>query len=117
MSETDLESLRTAVAAFRDDRDWAQFHTPKDLAMALSIEASELLELFLWQKESDSVRPDRLESVQQEMADIFIYLLSMADTLDVDLAEAVKRKLDENAQKYASDTVRGSARKYTEYDR
>ena len=108
---TTIESLKSAVAAFRDERDWAQFHTPKNLAIAISVEASELLELFLWRDESDRLPPEPLSAAEQEMADVFIYLVSLADALDVDLGEAVKRKLQLNAEKYPKETSRGSTKK------
>ena len=113
--EATLDQLRAAVAAFRDERDWSQFHSPKNLAIAIAVEAAELLELYLWRQETDELDEGELTRTRQEMADVLIFLLSMADALDVDLAAEVNRKLAENARKYPSDIVRGSARKYTEY--
>jgi NTP pyrophosphatase (non-canonical NTP hydrolase) len=110
----DLGALRQSVAAFRDERDWRQFHSPKHLAMAIAIEAGELLEQFLW-SDHDGVFPGKQQAVRDEMADVFAYLLSLADVLDVDLGQALLDKLERNALKYPANLVRGSARKYTEY--
>ena len=110
----DLDDLRRRVAAFRDERDWAQFHSPRNLAMAISVEAAELLEIFLW-RDSPELSAERLAAVRDEMADVCAYLLSLADVLGVDLGAALIDKLERNAQKYPADLVRGSARKYTEY--
>jgi NTP pyrophosphatase (non-canonical NTP hydrolase) len=110
----DLGALRQRVVAFRDERDWRQFHSPGHLAMAISIEAGELLEQFLW-GDHDGVPPGKQQAVRDEMADVFAYLLSLADILQVDLGHALLDKLERNAQKYPASLVRGSARKYTEY--
>jgi NTP pyrophosphatase (non-canonical NTP hydrolase) len=109
-----LDDLRRVVARFRDERDWAQFHSPRNLAMAISIEASELLEHFLW-RDGDDVLPDKHQDVADEMADVLAYLLSLADVLGIDLGQALLDKVERNAQKYPATLVRGSARKYTEY--
>lgn len=117
MSEDRLTALQRSVAAFAAARDWDQFHSPKNLAMALSVEASELLEEFQWltEQQSQALDPERLERVRLEMADVLIYLLRLADKLDVDLPRAATDKLALNEQKYPADLVRGSARKYTDY--
>jgi NTP pyrophosphatase (non-canonical NTP hydrolase) len=117
MSEDRLTELQRRVAEFAAARDWDQFHSPKNLAMALSVEASELLEEFQWltEHQSGSLDPERLERVRLEMADVLIYLLRLADKLDVDLPRAAADKLVLNEQKYPADRVRGSPRKYTEY--
>jgi NTP pyrophosphatase (non-canonical NTP hydrolase) len=117
MSEDRLTELRRRVAAFAAARDWDQFHSPKNLAMALSVEASELLEEFQWLTEEQSRSPDaeRLERVRLEMADVLIYLFRLADKLDVDLLRAATDKIALNEIKYPADRVRGSPRKYTEY--
>lgn len=109
-----LDYLCRRVAAFRDEREWAQFHSPKNLAMAIAVEAGELLEIFQW-RDSGDVPYDRLGDVQDEMADVLAYLLSLADGLNLDLGQALLDKLARNAVKYPADLVRGSARKYTEY--
>lgn len=112
--EYTVEELRQRVAAFRDERDWRQFHSPKNLAMAISVEANELLELFLWQDDGD-VPEGKMDAVRDEMADVLAYLLSMADTLRIDLGQALVDKIKRNGAKYPAEVVRGSARKYTEY--
>ena len=113
MSRVTVNALQKAAARFRDERDWQQFHSPKNLAIALSVEASELLELFLWREDEAGVSEQR---IADEMADIFLYLLSLADVTNIDLAEAAEKKLAANAEKYPADLVRGRADKYTEYD-
>ncbi len=114
MHSDSLDDLRRVVTRFRDERDWAQFHSPRNLAMAISIEASELLEHFLWRDGGD-VPPDKRQDVADEMADVFAYLLSLADVLGIDLGQALLDKVERNSQKYPATLVRGSARKYTEY--
>ncbi len=109
-----LEQLRTAVRAFAAERDWDQFHSPKNLAMALSVEAAELLEHFQWLSEpaSRDLSPEQRAEVGAEMADVLIYLVRLADKLEVDLLQAAQAKMAINARKYPADKVRGSARKY-----
>jgi dCTP diphosphatase len=113
----DLEELRSRVRAFVAERDWDRFHSPKNLAMALSVEASELLELFQWLTEEESASLDdaRRQRVAEEMADVLWFLVRLSDRLDVDLLAAAGRKLAANAQKYPADKVRGSSKKYDEY--
>jgi NTP pyrophosphatase (non-canonical NTP hydrolase) len=117
MSEA-LRALQQRLAAFAAARDWDQFHSPKNLAMALSVEAAELVEEFQWltEAESKALDAERLERVRLELADVFIYLLRLADRLDVDLLRAADDKMAHNERKYPVDRVRGDARKYTEYD-
>lgn len=117
MAEDRLTELQRRVAAFAAERDWDPFHSPKNLAMALSVEASELLEEFQWltEEQSRSLDAERRERVRLEMADVLIYLLRLADKLGVDLPRAAADKLAVNEQKYPADRVRGSPRKYTEY--
>lgn len=112
----ELQELKNKVKQFRDERDWRQFHTPKNLAMALSVEASELAELFLWDDNEKSfiTAKEKSEHLQEEMADVFIYLLSMTDILDVDLEQAVLNKLKKNEIKYPIKKSKGSCKKYTE---
>ena len=111
-----LEALRAALRQFAADRDWSQFHTPKNLATALTVEVAELLEHFQWLREGSSAElgPDRLADVRQELADVLIYLVMLADQLDVDLLQAARYKLERNAEKYPVDKVRGTSKKYTE---
>ena len=117
MAEDRLAELQRRVAAFAAARDWDPFHSPKNLAMALSVEASELLEEFQWltEEQSRSLDAERRERVRLEMADVLIYLLRLAGKLDVDLPQAATDKLALNEQKYPADRVRGDSRKYTEY--
>lgn len=115
---TSIETLKEILREFAREREWDQFHTPKNLSMALIAEAAELVEHFQWVEGSishlleEKVRP----SVEEEIADIFIYLVRIADKLDIDLYSAAERKIAINARKYPADKVRGSARKYTEYE-
>ena len=111
-----MDDLVKAVVAFRDARDWRQFHNPKDLAISVCLEAAELLELFQW-KRPEEIRAflaedENLHRVGQEMADVLILLISMADVLRIDLVEAARAKLDENARKYPVERARGNAAKY-----
>jgi NTP pyrophosphatase (non-canonical NTP hydrolase) len=117
MSEA-LRALQQRLAAFAAARDWEQFHSPKNLAMALSVEAAELVEEFQWLTEAQSKALDaeRHERVRLELADVFIYLLRLADRLDVDLMLAADDKMALNERRYPADRVRGDSRKYTEYD-
>jgi NTP pyrophosphatase (non-canonical NTP hydrolase) len=117
MSEA-LRALQQRVAAFAAARDWERFHSPKNLAMALSVEAAELVEEFQWLTEDQSRALDgeRLERVRLELADVFIYLLRIADKLDVDLVAAASDKIVLNEKRYPPERVRGDARKYSEYD-
>ena len=119
MDEThskDLDQLRDSLRQFAADRDWDQFHSPKNLAMALAVEAAELLERFQWVTEEDSKRlaPADLARVREEMADVLNYLVRLADKLDVDLLAAARDKVALNAQKYPVDKARGNAKKYSE---
>jgi NTP pyrophosphatase (non-canonical NTP hydrolase) len=118
MGIPELRALQERLAAFAAARDWQQFHSPKNLAMALSVEAGELLEEFQWLSEEASAKldTDRRERVRLELADVFIYLLRLADRLDVDLLRAAEDKIALNERKYPADRVRGDSRKYTEYD-
>jgi len=113
----DIQMIQQKIRAFRDERDWLQFHTPKDMATAIAIEASELQELFLWKNPSEvnDVLLRKREQVEDEIADIAVYLLELADILQMDLPAIIDRKLAKNAAKYPADRVRGSSRKYTEY--
>lgn len=111
-----LTELRDALRRFAALRDWEQFHTPKNLAIALSVEASELLEHFQWLTDAESANLDatQLARVREELADVLLYLVRLADRLDVDLLAAARDKIALNAQKYPADKARGSSRKYTE---
>jgi len=116
---SELAQLRDIVRQFIEERDWDQFHTPKNLASALSVEAAELLEHFQWLQHGrlEELGPDKLVEVRHEMADVLVYLVRLADKLDVDLFAAVQEKMVLNRAKYPADLVRGDARKYHEYKR
>ena len=107
---SDLEELRQAIVKFTQERDWDQFHNGKDLALALSIEAAELNEAFLW-KEASQVN---VEKVKEELADIFNYAILIADKYNLDIKQIVLDKLRRNAEKYPIDKAYGSAKKYNE---
>lgn len=113
----ELRVLQQRLAAFAAARDWEQFHSPKNLAMALSVEAAELVEEFQWltEEQSRTLDAERRERVRLELADVFIYLLRLADRLDVDLLRAADDKIALNERKYPAERVRGDSRKYDEY--
>jgi dCTP diphosphatase len=113
---TALVQLRDALRQFAAERDWDQFHSPKNLASALAVEAAELLERFQWltEDESRNLSPPDLARVREELADVLNYLVRLADKLDVDLLEAARDKIGKNALKYPAEKARGSARKYSE---
>lgn len=106
------ETIRRVIQ-FRDDREWRQFHTPKDLAISLSLEAAELLEVFQWSGK-DLECPDKLDRIREELADVLSYCVLMADVCGLDLDEILNAKVDQNAAKYPVEKARGSAAKYTE---
>ena len=118
MAVRDLSALQKKLLEFARLRDWEQFHAPKNLVMALSVEASELLEHFQWLSETQSKQLDaeKKHAVSLEMADIFIYLMRLATELEVDILAAVDEKIKINNEKYPADKVRGSSKKYNEYD-
>ena len=111
-----LGDLRDRLRQFAADRDWQQFHAPKNLAIALSVEAAELLEQFQWLSEEASRRlpPTELGRVREELADVLLYLVRLADELGVDLAAAAHDKIELNARKYPVDKARGTSRKSTD---
>ena len=117
MSRSDLNTLKHLLREFADNRDWNQFHSPKNLAMALSVEAAELVEHFQWlsQEQSRNLPQDKRDEVATELADTLLYLVRLADKLDIDLLAAAHNKIDLNAQKYPVDKSRGNAKKYTEF--
>jgi dCTP diphosphatase len=118
MAESDFDRIRKQVRQFVVERDWDQFHSPKNLSMALIVEAAELVEHFQWLTEEQSAKlsPEKLAEVEQELADIQVYLISLAEKLKVDLVAAVDRKLVLNAQKYPVEKARGNSKKYTEHE-
>lgn len=116
---TRIADLKAAQRAFVDARDWSQFHTPKNLAMACAIEASELMELFLWVSEQGPAqRPEPSpERIREEVADIALCLLNFCNATGIDLASAIEMKMAKNALKYPAEAVRGRAEKYDEIRR
>jgi dCTP diphosphatase len=111
----DLNSIHKKIIAFRNERDWAQFHDPKNLAEALSIEAGELLENFLWKttEQSRNLSSEELKNVKEELADIFIFLTYLSEEYKIDLLTEVEKKIAVNAAKYPVDKAKGSAKKYS----
>lgn len=107
---TEFKEIVEALIRFRNERDWEQFHNPKDLAVALNIEAGELLESFLW-KDSDEAKP---EKVKEELADVFAYAFLLAEKYDLDVKEIVLEKIRKNGEKYPVDKAKGTAKKYNE---
>jgi NTP pyrophosphatase (non-canonical NTP hydrolase) len=109
----DISALQEALRRFAAERDWEQFHSPKNLAMALSVEAAELVEIFQWLTEAQSADLDARTrvAVAEEIADVQIYLVRLADRLGIDIPQAVNDKMTLNARKYPADQVRGSAAK------
>lgn len=105
-----MDQVIQRLREFRDERNWQQFHNPKDLSMALSIEASELLEVFLW-KTPEAANP---EKVKEELADVLAYALLLADTYNFDVAQIVLEKIKKNEEKYPVDKAKGTAKKYNE---
>ena len=117
MTDSFLRQLREEVNLFVEERDWDVFQTPKNLSMALIVEAAELVEHFQWMRpeESDSLTNDKKKKVAEELADILIYTVRLADRLGLDLEQSAKDKLTKNLQKYPVEKARGNATKYTEF--
>jgi dCTP diphosphatase len=113
-----VKDLRAAIEAFIEERDWEQFHSPKNLAMALSVEVAEIVEHFQWltEEQSRNLTPEKLADVREEIGDVVIYLTELSDKLGIDPVDAAKAKLAINRQKYPVDLVKGKASKYTEYE-
>lgn len=116
MAKRDLESLREALRSFASERDWDQFHSPKNLASALVVEAAELLEPFQWltEEQSRTLTPEQVAIVSKELADVLIYLVRLSDKLAIDLVAAAHEKLAENAAKYPINKAKGNSRKYSD---
>ncbi|MDD5056808.1 MAG: nucleotide pyrophosphohydrolase [Sideroxydans sp.] len=117
MAENNFDRIKQQVRQFVVEREWDQFHSPKNLSMALIVEAAELVEHFQWltEEQSCNLPPEKLAEVELELADIQIYLISLAHKLQLDLVAAAEKKLALNAKKYPADEVRGSSKKYSEY--
>jgi len=118
MSEQSLAELAIRLREFASERDWDQFHSPKNLVMALSVEAAELMEHFQWltEEQSSDMPPEKLQQVREEIGDVLIYLTRLADKLGIDPVVAAFEKIEVNRAKYPADKVRGKSMKYTEYD-
>ena len=114
---SDINEIKEKLREFSRERDWDKFHSPKNLAMALSVEVAELLEHFQWltEDESRSISGGAKAEVADEIADVQVYLIRLADKLGVDIFESVAQKIKKNEEKYPADKVRGSSKKYTEY--
>ena len=111
-----MKSTIEKINKFRNDRDWRKFHNEKDLAISISLEASELLELFQW-KESKDVTSKSLKRIKEELADVFIYSIMLADNLNLDIENIIDEKLEKNARKYPVEISKGSNKKYTELEK
>lgn len=113
---SDIESLQEKIAEFVKERDWKQFHNPKDLAISLNLEASEVLELFQWKNETEIAQylETNKNDIEEELADILYWVLLMADNMNIDIVAASERKLAKNAAKYPVDKSKGNHKKYTE---
>ncbi len=106
----EIETIINALIEFRNERDWEQFHNPKDLAVAINVESSELLELFLWKNAEEANE----HKVKEELADVFAFAFLMAEKFGFDVKEIILEKLKQNAEKYPVDKAKGNAKKYTE---
>ncbi len=113
MYNNDFDELLELLIRFRDERDWAQFHDSKNLALALSIEVAELNELFLWKKDHESESVDR-KKLKEELADVFAYAIMLAGKHDLNIGEIIREKIEKNRKKYPTDKAKGSAKKYDE---
>lgn len=112
----DLDHIQKRIREFRDARDWMQFHNPKNLAISIVLEAGELLEHFQWKtpEESETHAVKAKDEIADEIADVSVYLIELADNLGIDLEQAILKKLDKNAVKYPAEKARGTSKKYTE---
>jgi len=114
-----MKELMQKLREFAKERDWEQFHSPKNLAMALSVEVAEIVEVFQWltQEESRNLIPEKLGEVREEIADVMIFLINLSDKLGIDPLEAAKEKIEINKKKYPVSIVKGKPQKYTEYNK
>ena len=119
-----LKDIKSKLDVFSKEREWAKYHTPKNISMALSVEAAELLEIFQWMTEEESfqVKASSMEKmgqiqgqIQDELADILLYAIRLSDILEIDLPKAIEKKMEKNATKYPISKARGNAKKYTEF--
>mgnify|MGYP001612824570 CR=1 FL=1 len=115
---SDLQQLTQAIIQFRDERDWKQFHKPKDVVISLMLEAAEVAELFQWKTDEEMAAMksgEKQEDLADELSDVLAYLLQIAHDFDIDMKEAFLRKMEKSAKKYPVEKAKGNARKYTEY--
>ncbi len=111
--EPRFEELKARIQKFCDDRDWSQFHDPKNLAISLNLEASEVLELYQWTKDNQ-LKPERAGKINEELADVFYWLIMLSNHYKIDLLEALQKKMDENETKYPVEKAKGNSAKYNE---
>lgn len=113
---TEFKKLLVKIKKFQDERDWKQFHNPKDLAVSISVEAAELLENFQWKtkEQSENLPIEKVQAVKEEIADVFMYLLELSDIMGLDLIQAASEKMEKNAKKYPVEKAKGNAKKYNE---
>jgi len=110
-----MEALQKQIREFIQARDWEQYHDPKNLSMALSVEAAEIAEIFQWKESHQSLTPEEVEGLRQEIGDVLVYLLELADKFQIDIIQAAQDKMVLNEKKYPAERVKGKAWKYTEY--
>ncbi len=117
-AKTEIVGLTRKIREFVDERDWEKFHSPKNLAMAMVVEAAELVEIFQWMSEEDSrnLTAKQKQQAEEEIADVMNYLIRISDQLNIDLIKAAESKIELNARKYPAGLVRGKSKKYSEYD-
>jgi dCTP diphosphatase len=111
-----MQELKNLIKEFIQVRDWEQYHAPKNLAMALNVETAEILEIFQWKESEQKLTLEEQEALSQEIGDVLIYLIELADKVGIDIIKAAKHKLALNEKKYPAEKVKGKAKKYTEYD-
>lgn len=118
-TETYVSEIKKWIQKFNDERDWNQYHHPKELAISISLESAELLEHFQWEKKRplQAIKSNKklIQSLKNELSDILIYSFNFANKLDIDISEAIKNKIEENNRKYPAELVKGRAEKYTAY--
>ena len=112
-----MEELKASIKEFIQARDWEQYHAPKNLALALSVEAAEIVEIFQWKKDNQELSPEEVEALRQEIGDVLVYLLELANKYGIDVLQAAKDKMRINEKKYPVDKVKGKAWKYTAYEK
>ncbi|KQC08350.1 MAG: nucleotide pyrophosphohydrolase [Candidatus Cloacimonas sp. SDB] len=112
-----MQELIEKIRQFIKERDWEQFHSPKNLVMALNVEVAEIMEHLQWltEEESRELPPEKLAELKDEIGDVFVYLIRLCDELDIDLLQAAAEKMTKNAKKYPVEQAKGNAKKYTEY--